>query len=152
MGKPMESVFNELGGKRILVEMLEQEDLTRTFMALLHHIVGVCNKKGCGLDAVRFGQPNLNGNSITAPIHFNAGGRVHADGVVSGDIQKYFLQKNARCAYAMQKNPGIEKFWAGVLTTLRNYVTYKHGEMKMLRVAKAFITPGDVVKIEFTYG
>jgi len=142
----METVYNHLGHSRMLTDMLEQEDLTRAFMALLHHLCDTCNAKGVGLDAVSFGAPAMHGNTLKATVHFGRGGNARGS-AISGNITKYFVQKHARCADALKKNPRIEEFWAGVLTTVRNYATYKHGNFKFLKVDKAIITPDNVVNI-----
>lgn len=142
----METVYNHLGHTRMLAEMLEQEDLTRAFMALLHHLCDTCNAKGVGLEAVSFGAPAMHGNTLKATVLFGHTG--HAQGsAISGNITKYFVQKHARCSVALKKNPRIEQFWGRVLTTVRNYATYKHGHFKFVKVDKAIITPDNVVNI-----
>ena len=145
----METVFNRLAGTRINAQMMEQEDLTKAFMALLHHIVDGCNNRGIGLEAVSFSAPEVSGNSIKAKVVFGHGGRTTVSaGNISGDISKFFLQKNARCARALEKNPRIEEFWCKVLTCVKNYATYKHGSLKFVKVKKATITPDNVLKVE----
>ena len=91
----METVLNRLAGTRINAQMMEQEDLTKAFMALLHHIVDGCNNRGIGLEAVSFSAPEVSGNSIKAKVVFGHGGRTTVSaGNISGDISKFFLQKN----------------------------------------------------------
>jgi len=98
------------------------------------------------LDTITTQPPAMHGNTLKATVHFGRGGNARGS-AISGNITKYFVQKHARCADALKKNPRIEEFWAGVLTTVRNYATYKHGNFKFLKVDKAIITPDNVVNI-----
>ena len=144
----METVFDRLAGKRILSDMMEQEDLTRVFMALLHSLCDVANRKGVGLESISFSTPQITGHTIKATALFGHGGSSSAgESGISGDVTKFFMQKNARCARALEKNPRIEIFWEQVLTLVRNYAIHKHGMYEFTKVSKAIITPDNVISI-----
>ena len=144
----METVFNRLAGQRILADMMEQEDLTRVFMSLLHNLCDVANRKGVGLENISFTAPQISGNTIKATAMFRQGGSSSASAAgISGDVSKFFLQRNARCARALERNPRIEEFWEKVLTLVQNYAIHKHGFLKFVKVKKAIITPDNVISI-----